>query len=77
MGPFQEAPMSNFHVLPIGVIPKSDGGWRLITHLSYPAGSSINDGIDDELCSVEYTKFDKVADMVFSLGPGALMPNVI
>ena len=65
--------MSNFHVSPIGVIPKSDGGWRLITHLSYPAGSSINDGIDDELCSVEYTKFDKVADMVFSLEPGALM----
>jgi hypothetical protein len=28
--------MPNLHILPIGVVPKADGGWRMITHLSYP-----------------------------------------
>ena len=35
------------HLSPIGAIPKKHkpGKWRLIMDLSFPAGSSINDGI--------------------------------
>ena len=73
IGPFDEPPLDNFKVSPVGLVPKSDGGWRLITHLSYPYGDSVNDGIDDKLCSVSYTSFDKVSKMVFDLGSGALM----
>lgn len=73
IGPFNEPPLDNFKVSPVGLVPKSDGGWRLITHLSYPYGGSVNDGIDDKLCSVSYTSFDKVSQMVFDLGCGALM----
>lgn len=35
-GPFAKPPYPNLHVSPVGLIPKTDGGWRLITHLSYP-----------------------------------------
>lgn len=33
-GPYLLPPMPNLHVSPIGVVPKADGGWRMITHLS-------------------------------------------
>ena len=41
IGPFLDPPVPNLHVSPIGVVPKHDGGWRMITHLSYPPLSSI------------------------------------
>jgi hypothetical protein len=72
-GPFSSPPFANLHVSPVGVVPKSDGGWRMITHLSFPSGSSINDGIDPDISSVHYTSFDQVTDMIYSLGPSALI----
>lgn len=73
-GPFFSPPFKNLRISPIGLVPKSDGGWRLITHLSYPrAGGSVNDGIVSQLKSVSYTKFDTVADMIFKLGRSTLM----
>ena len=30
---------------PLGFVPKPDGSWRRIHHLSYPAGKLTNDGI--------------------------------
>ena len=68
VGPFDVQPLNNFKISPVGLIPKTDGSWRLISHLSYPPGISVNDGIDDNLCSVTYTTFDKVSQMVFKLG---------
>ena len=73
VGPFDTQPLNNFKISPVGLIPKSDGSWRLITHLSYPPGSSVNDGIDKNICSVTYTSFDEVSQMIFKLGKGALM----
>lgn len=72
-GPFPSPPFSNLHVSPIGVVPKSDGGWRLITHLSYPEGASINFGIDPQFCKVKYTSFDQVTSLIYSLGRSALI----
>ena len=51
-GPFPYKPISNLRCSPIGLVPKKTGGFRLITHLSYPPGSSVNDGTDDALASV-------------------------
>lgn len=42
MGPFSHPPMPNIHISPIGLVPKSSGGWRMITHLSYPPSQGIN-----------------------------------
>lgn len=72
-GPFDYPPLPNLHVSPVGIVPKNDGGWRMITHLSYPDGGSINDGIDPGLCSVTYTTFDKVAKMIYELGQSAYL----
>ena len=40
-------------------------------NLSYPDGSSVNDGISDDLSSVKYTSFHSVVNMVFQLGKQA------
>jgi len=46
-GPFTDPPFRNFVISPIGVVPKKTAGtFRLIHHLSYPRGGSINSGID-------------------------------
>ena len=41
----------------MGVIPMSHttGEWRLITDLSFLPGRNVNNGIDSELCSLQYT----------------------
>ena len=36
----------------------------MITHLSYPEGRGINDFIDSDLCTVRYTSFDNVIEMI-------------
>ena len=46
-GPFAEPPFTQLGIPPLGVVPKKvPGEFRLFHHLSYPKGSSINDGID-------------------------------
>lgn len=76
-GPFPTLPISNLQVSPIGIVPKSDGvSWRLITHLSYPENNGINDFIDEAYCTVRYTSFDKVVEMISSLGRHAKLAVV-
>ena len=73
-GPFSVRPLSNLIVSPIGLVPKAEPGkFRLIQHLSFPDGGSINDGINKSLCTVHYTNFDEAIKLVVSLGKGALM----
>lgn len=66
------------HTNRFGVIPKdhATNRWRLITDLSFPEGTSINDGIRPELCSLTYTLVDRVARAAEQLGPGALLAKV-
>ncbi|XP_033761537.1 uncharacterized protein LOC117343303 [Pecten maximus] len=45
----------------------------MIHHLSYPAGESVNDFIDDSSCSVKYSSVDDAVDLVQTLGRGALL----
>ncbi|KAM9319746.1 uncharacterized protein PAF06_004160 [Gastrophryne carolinensis] len=73
-GPFSDPPLKDLVVSPLGVVPKKERGkFRLIHHLSFPRGGSVNDGIDKELASVSYTSFDFALGMVREAGPGALM----
>ena len=54
-GPFSDPPFETFHVSPLGVVPKkTPGEYRLIHHLSFPKGASVNDGISSEDSSVQY-----------------------
>ena len=54
-GPFKSPPFQSFCVSPLGLVPKkAPGEFRLIHHLSYLKGSSINDGIAEENTRVHY-----------------------
>jgi hypothetical protein len=60
-------------VSPIGVVPKKDGDMRLIHHLSYPDGYSINDFIDRSACTVQYSGINDAASFIALLGRGCLL----
>ena len=57
---------------PFGVIPKKHqpGKWRLITDMSFPEDQSINDCIDQKLCSHNSGRHGSTA---ITLGRGALI----
>ena len=67
-GPFLTRPISNLRCSPIGVIPKKTGGFRLITHLSFPPNLSVNDFIDEKFTTVKYSSFDNAIDLIKRLG---------
>ncbi|XP_052229228.1 uncharacterized protein LOC127843584 [Dreissena polymorpha] len=72
-GPFTYPPFENFRVSPIGLVPnKTPGQFRLIHHLSYPRGNSVNDFIDPNLSSVNYSPFDDAVNKLLELGTGTL-----
>lgn len=73
-GPFNFLPFSNLQCSPIGIVPKKEiNEFRLIHHLSYPDGASINDFIPDELCSVSYTTVDDAIKQIKKLGKNCLL----
>ena len=76
LGPFQIPPLPNFRTSGLGVVPKHDGGWRIIYHLSAPAGYSINDYIDPALYSLSYCSIDDAYAIINKLGPGALLSKI-
>ena len=64
-------------ISPFGVIPKSQPGkWRLIVDLSSPGGMSVNDGIEPELCSLQYLRVDEVVRRIVTMGRGTLMAKM-
>ena len=72
----------NTQISPFGVItkPHQPGKWRLILDLSSPRGSSVNDGIDPQLCSLSYARsyarLDDKVKRVLSHGSGALLTKI-
>ena len=78
IGPFSESDIPGCQISRMGVIPKghAPGRWRLITDLSFPPGASVNDGIDPDVCSLQYTSVEKVARVAQRLGKGTLLAKV-
>ena len=72
-GPFTKNPFPNIHFSPLGLVPKKDGNFRLIHHLSYPEGGSVNDGIPVEYTKVHYQTLDDAIRIIQTLGRGCLM----
>ena len=75
-GPYPTPPYPNLHCSGLGVVPKKDGSWRLINHLSAPAGDSINDYIDPLEFTLDYCTIDNAIAICHTLGKGALMAKV-
>ena len=57
LGPVPPEQAQSLQVNRLGLVPKAhqSGKWRLIVDLSFPNGSSVNDGIKSEECSLHYT----------------------
>ena len=71
-GPFVNRSFAALQCSPIGLVPKQiPNSYRLIQHLSFPQGSSINDHIGKGKCKVHFASFDKAFHMIMGLGRGA------
>ena len=73
-GPFQSPPLSPFWVSPLGLVPKKvQGEFRLIHHLSFPPGLSVNDGISSDHTSVNYATIDEAIQLIKNAGPACFL----
>ena len=78
-GPFDLDFKFNFGKLflaPVFVVPKPDGTWRPIVHLSYKGKNyifCINDLLCDYMKTVQYIRFREVVNLVNNAGPGAFI----
>ena len=69
IGPFKKSPFKNQVISPLGLVEKKvPGEYRVIHHLSYPAGSSINDGIPRDYASVKYTSISNAISEIVKFG---------
>ena len=76
LGPLTNIPILTLHISLIGVIPKPDGTWRLVTNLSHPISDSINSDIDEKYSKVCYSSLDNILDKLYDLGKGALLGKI-
>lgn len=73
-GPFPFPPFPVFRISPLGLVPKkTPGKFRLIHHLSFPRGSSLNDGISSEHTSVSYATVQDAIRLVKATGAGCFL----
>jgi len=73
-GPFAQPPFDKLKVSPLGVIPeKQPGEYRMIHHLSFPHGDSVDDFIPSELSSVHYASVDDAVRMIKKIGPSCTL----
>jgi len=74
VGPFSIPPFQNFCCSPLGIVPKKDPSkFRLIHHLSYPPGSSVNDCIPEVCSSVHYASINDAISVIKRKGAGCFM----
>ena len=75
-GPFPFPPLPNLRCSGLGVVPKKDGGWRIIYHLSAPPGRSVNEFIDPDQFSLRYCTTDSAIAILNALGRHSLMGKI-
>ena len=78
-GPFPLDPLKGSVMLNwFGVIPKANkpGKWRLIVDLSYPHGSSVNDGISTGDASMAYSSIEDAGRIITKLGQFTLLAKI-
>ena len=73
-GPFKHCPFDNIVISPLGLVEKKvKGEYRVIHHLSFPQGSSINDGIPREFATVKYSNISDAISNLVQLGKHSYM----
>ena len=74
MGPFDTPPFDPFILSPIGVVPKkNEGEFRMIQHLSFPDGASVNSHIEESFKIVHYQNIDDAVSVLRQAGKGAFL----
>ena len=76
VGPFCQPPFNPMQCSGLGVVPKSNGRFRVIQHLSAPEGISINDQIDGNAFSLHYIKVDDAVRAIMQRGQGAYLSKL-
>ena len=77
IGPLRLDSYPNVHISPFGIIPKkATGKYRLIVDLSSPHDCSVNDGVAEDLSSLQYVTVDEAAAAMVHKGAGALLAKV-
>lgn len=77
LGPLPMESFRGVHVSRFGLVPKkTPGAWRLIVDLSSPEGFSVNDGIEDHLCTLRYMSVENALDIARQLGRGCLLAKM-
>jgi hypothetical protein len=66
-------PQFPFISSPLGLVPKNNGGYRRIHHLSHPPLTSVNDFIQDEYSSITYTAIWDVYTKIRLTGRGCVI----
>ena len=65
IGPYDSIPEDNFIISPLAVILKKlPGEFRMIQHLSFPYGASVNDCIPYEFSSVSYASIQEAIEFI-------------
>jgi len=77
-GPYPPSTCPNVHINRFGVIPKNhqQNSWRLITDLSHPSGSSVNDGIPPQLCTLTYVTIDDAILNILKSGRNTMLAKI-
>ena len=76
-GPYLSPPLPNFRSSPLGLAArKHSTKLRLINHLSWPHGDSVNDGIPDSEASIQYESFENALQVIRAYGPGTLLAKL-
>ena len=76
LGPFSLRPSGNLRTSGLGVVPKMNGKWRVILHLSAPEGHNINDFISREEFTLHYSTIDDAVALLSMFNRGALMAKL-
>lgn len=72
-GPFPQPPLANFRCSPLGAVTrKHSSKTRRIHHLSWPTGTSVNEGILEAEGTIVYDSFACAVDDLIASGPGSL-----
>ena len=73
-GPFPQPPFQNMVFSPLGLQPKkAPGQYRVIHHLSFPKGASVNDGIPHEFATVQYATVGQAIQHIVHHGPNCYL----
>ena len=78
LGPYPPSTCPGIHINRFVAIPRNhqQDKWHFITDLSHPSGSSVNDGIPSQLCTLIYVTMDDVILSILRPGRNIMLAKL-